>query len=324
MTARGGVLLTAFGGPDSPASVRPFMRRLMGREPSDEAVAATQEKYEAIGGSSPVPETASKVASSLERLLRSEGHDVFVRAGMRYWEPSIEEALQALCSTGARRVVMASLSPFESKVTSEAFRTCALDAARNIGVTEVVEAPGVHQAPSYARFFGRQCRRALHSLSAERPLVIMTAHSLPVCDLGPEDRYVTGLRGVAEAAARIAGLGAGELFEGDGRLPGVSGFGSFSGPAPWLIAYQSKGVRPGRWLGPDLEEVMRSAASHGYEGIVVVPIGFTIDHMETLWDLDVQAAARAFELGLAFIRTPTLNDGASLIEALLWAVTPLL
>jgi ferrochelatase len=104
----------------------------------------------------------------------------------------------------------------------------------------------------------------------------------------------------------------------------VSAGGSLEGPVPWLHGYQSKGARPGAWLGPDLGNVIEVAAQAGYDALVVVPIGFAIDHMETLWDLDIAAAEQADGLGLRFIRTAVPNNDDSFVEALCWAVEPLL
>lgn len=324
MADRIGVLLTAFGGPDSLESVGPFMARFMGREPAPAIVEAAQEKYRAIGGASPLPGTAAVIAEALERHLASRGYDAVVRAGMRYWEPSIERALDELAGSGVRRVAMVSLSAFESQVTCEAYRRAAREAASDIALTDVCEAASLSQAPDYRDFFGHACAHALGHTAAVRPLVVMTAHSLPESDLVEDDPYPAGLREVADAVAAIAGLAPGADFVGDERLPGIEAFGSLEGPASWLLAYQSRGVRPGGWLGPDLVDVMERAAASGHDGVIVVPIGFAIDHMETLWDLDIDAVGRAEALGLHFARTQVPNADDSLVDALAWAVEPLL
>lgn len=321
---RVGILLTAFGGPDSIESVGPFMARFMGREPSSDVVEAAQEKYRAIGGSSPLPGVAASVASALERHLRDRGHDVAVRAGMRYWEPSILSAVRELAGAGAERLVMSSLSSFESKVTCEAFRTEARLAAVEAGIADVREATALHLAPQYRDYFGHGCAHLLEHVGFPRPLVVMTAHSLPVSETDAGEDYAAGLRDASDAIAAIAGLAEGTDFTDDDALPGITAFGSMHGAVPWLLCYQSRGVRPGAWLGPDLGEVMAVASGAGFDGIVVVPIGFAIDHMETLWDLDVEAEERARALGLAFARARVPNDDDAFVEALMWAVEPLL
>jgi len=321
---RVGILLTAFGGPDSLESVGPFMARFMGREPAPAVVASAQDKYRSIGGSSPLPGVAAAVAASLEKHLVDRGRDVVVRAGMRYWAPEIATAMEELIAAGAGRVVMVSLSAFESQVTCEAFRSAAREAASALEVSGVCEAPVLHRAPQYRDFFGHGCAHMLDAIAARNPLVVMTAHSLPTADTVDDDPYPGGLREVADAVAAISGLGEGAEFEGDERLAGIAAFGCLDAPVPWLLAYQSRGVRPGAWLGPDLKDVMAAAATTGYDGIIVVPIGFAIDHMETLWDLDIDAAEHARSLGVTFVRTPVPNADDSFVEALVWAVEPLL
>ncbi len=321
---RTGILLTAFGGPDSIESVGPFMAGFMGREPSSEVVRGAEEKYRAIGGRSPLPDTAAAIGQLLERRLCAHGRDAIVRVGMRYSAPSIGSAIEEIVDAGATKVVMVSLSAFDSSVTAEAYRRAAIGAAKELGADEPVEAPMLHEAPQYRAYFGRQLARALANPGAGRPLVVMTAHSLPVADVREGEPYVAGLRAVAAAVAHEAGLAPGEDLSDDTRLPGVEAFGSLDGTVPWLMAYQSRGVRPGEWLGPDLDRVMSLAREVGYDGVVVVPIGFAIDHMETLWDLDIQAAEHARALGIAFLRTPVPNDDDAFIDTLVWAVEPLL
>ena len=322
--SRAGVLLTAFGGPDSIESVGPFMERFMDRAPAPAVLAAAQDKYRAIGGSSPLPAIAAAIAASLEHHLTVRGHDAVVRAGMRYWEPSIESALTDLVLQGARRIVMVSLSAFESRVTCESYRIAAHEAASDIEYVDVCEAPVLHMAPQYRDFFGHALAHALGNSGATQPLVVMTAHSLPAEDLQDDDPYVGGLRDVSEAVATIAGLAGGADFDDEERLPAIAAFGSLEPPTPWLLAYQSRGARPGQWLGPDLERVMEIAAATGYDGVVVAPIGFATDHMETLYDLDLKAAEWAIALGIDFARTRVPNDDDSFVEALVWAVEPLL
>jgi ferrochelatase len=300
------------------------MARFMGREPAPAVVAAAQVKYRAIGGASPLPGIAASIARSLEHHLADRGHDVPVRAGMRYWEPSIPSAVEDLVGLGVTRIVMLSLSAFEFRLTCEAYRASAHEAAGAVEHLDVCEAPMLHKAPQYRDFFGHRLAHAIDHVGAARPLIIMTAHSLPLEEVSTDHAYVAGLREVADAVAAIAGLAPGADFSAGEGLGTMAGFGAFQGPVPWLLAYQSKGARPVEWLGPDLGDVMRAAASSGYDGVVVCPIGFVTDHVETLWDLDVEAARLAIELGLDFVRTAVPNDDDDFVEALVWAVEPLL
>jgi ferrochelatase len=321
--SRTGVLLTGFGGPDCLDAVGPFMTSLMHREPSPEMLERAKAKYEAIGGCSPLTPIAEEIATALEVELSEGGATVPVRVGMRYWDPYIERAMTELVEAGCDRVVMTSLSPFESKVACGAYREAAAGAAESIDITGVCETPSMHTAPEFRAFLGKACLNALQSSGAERPLVVMTAHSLPESDLTDDDPYVGGLREVCQEVARAAGLREGNDFAG-ATLPGIESFGCLENGTPWLLAYQSKGMRPGAWLGPDLADVFDAAAGVGFDGAVVCPVGFATDHMETLYDLDIVAKRDAETAGLGFVRAAVPNSSPELIEAFAGLVRPLL
>ncbi len=153
----------------------------------------------------------------------------------------------------------------------------------------------------------------------------MTAHSLPVSDLTDDDPYVGGLREVSE---EVATLGRSWRRKRSGSMAnscqGVASFGSCGGETPWLLAYQSKGMRPGEWLGPDLGDVFAAASAAGFDGVVVCPVGFATDHMETLYDLDIVAKRDATAAGLRFVRADVPNASPELIEGFARLVRPML
>ncbi len=317
---RTGILLTAFGGPDSLDAVGPFMRNLMGREPAPEIVARAQGKYAAIGGASPLPERTAQIAERLAERLREDGHDVDVVVGMRYWHPTIGEGFDELAAAGARRVVQLSLSPFESAVSSGAYRAAVLEAAKAHDLP-VVEAASFYDAQGFLDALTEGARDAIDDIVAERPLVIFSAHSLPVRDIEADPRYLEQLREATAAVAQRLELAPGA--PDTEVLPGVSAFGS-AGERPWVFAFQSKGVAPGEWLGPMLEDVMDAAKANGFDGVAVCPVGFGTDHMETLYDLDVVAAQHAIGEGLAFTRAAVPNASPLMIDALASRLEPLL
>ena len=308
---RTGVVLTAFGGPDCLEAVGPFMRSIMGRQPSEDAISEACERYEAIGGGSPLPAMAARIADSLERDL-SAGGDVAVAVGMLHSHPSIAAAVDALARAGVERIVSLSLSPFDAAATTGAYSE-ALDAAAltHPGLTAVL-APGYSRSDAFVSALAQQARTVLGN-PARDTLVVFTAHSLPVADLEADPSYVVQLRETAEAVAIATGLGTADGFS---ALAGIEAFGGHGGTAPWMLAFQSKGKRGGAWIGPDLDAVIAAAAEAGLRGVVVLPIGFAVDHMETLYDLDVVAAQQADSLGLGFARATAPNDSELLIEAL--------
>jgi ferrochelatase len=325
--ARTGVLLLGFGGPDSIESVEPFMCNLMGRVPSPELVQRICGNYERIGGKSPLVDIATGIAEELARALSARGHDVEVRVGMRYWHPYIGDSLRELVNAGCERVVTVSLSPFESKVASGQYRIAIDEALEALGTAlEVVEAPLVSTLPAFTDFMAESTTVALSGLADEEgALVAFTAHSLPESDLEADDPYVGGLRAIADGVAERLGWGAGIEGAGEPLLPGFSAYGNVEGAQPWLLVYQSKGARPGAWLEPGLEELIAVAGEKAdVKALVVTPIGFMTDHMETLFDLDTVAAARAAQAGLAFVRAPVPNDDELVVGALAEAVAGLL
>jgi protoporphyrin/coproporphyrin ferrochelatase len=315
--SRTGVLLLGFGGPDSIEAVGPFMCNLMDREPSDELVERVCRRYLTIGGSSPLVGIARDIATGLESRLSDAARDVPVRVGMRYWEPYIDEALNELADLGCDRVVTVSLSPFESQVTSGAYREAVEEAVAGIGGIEIVEAPLLSEMPEYVDYFAGATAAALEDLKPnEGAVVVFTAHSLPESDLIEDDPYVAGLERVASAVAVKLGMAEGEHCSAGSVLPGVEAFGSASPPRAWFLVFQSQGERPCAWLGPDLATVIDAASASEVSAVVVCPIGFMTDHMETLYDLDVVAAGRAFDAGLEWQRALVPNDYPSVLDGL--------
>lgn len=318
-----GVLLTAFGGPDSISAVGPFMARLMGREPDERLLAAVEARYRAIGGCSPLPAIANSIAGLLAEDLSRGGRDVPVLVGMRYSQPSIADSVDALVTGGVRRLVTVSLSPFESKVSSGAYRVAVAEAAARHHGLEVVEAALLHAAPAFRAALADAAGRAVRAATeAGRTLVLFSAHSLPLDDLAEDDPYVREIRRTAGGIATRLELGSGGA--GVVEFGAVRAWGDLGGETPWLVTYQSKGRRPGAWLEPDLDDMLDAAAAQGVEAVAVCPIGFATDHMETVYDLDVVAADRARDAGLAYQRAEVPNDRAELIGALHSLVEPLL
>ncbi len=313
---RAGVLLTGFGGPDSLDAVRPFMCNLMGREPAEELVERVCRRYLAIGGASPLNAIARSIAARLEEMLASAGHEVPVAVGMRYWSPFIADALSSLVEAGCDRIVTVSLSPFETKVAHGAYRDALATAADGLRDIEFVEAPLVSELDEFAHFYAMSAAATLNEVEHNEGLVLaFTAHSLPESDLVDDDPYIAGLRRTADAVAERLGLDPGAEAMGPPLFEGFISYGSIAPPRPWFLVFQSKGNKPGEWLGPDIGDLVDAVKRSGAHGLVAVPIGFLTDHMETLYDLDIVAAGRALDAGIEFFRAPTPNDDDAVIEA---------
>lgn len=321
---RTGVLLTGFGGPDSIEAVGPFMCNLMGTEPSDELVQRVCRRYLTIGGESPLNGIARDIAAKLGQYLAESGEVLPIEIGMRYWQPYIPDALAKLRAAGCDRVVTVSLSPFESKVAQGAYREAIEEAVSELGGLEIVEAPLVSTLPEFAEFYARSAAVSLTDMESSDGIIIaFTAHSLPESDLVDDDPYVEGLRGVADDVADLLGLGSGSDGVGADSLGGFAAYGNASGDRPWFFVYQSKGNRPGAWLGPDLDELIDVLADSAFRGLLVVPIGFLTDHMETMYDLDVVAAGKALDSEVIFVRAAAANDDENVVAAVAESVRSL-
>jgi len=314
-----------FGGPETLDAVRPFMCNLMDREPSDELVEAVCRRYLAIGGGSPLIEIAAAIAAGLEERLASKGDSVPVRVGMRYSPPFISEAVADLMASGCDRIVTYSLSPFESKAASGAYREAVEAVAAEHGHLEIVEAPLLSKSPEFIEWFAGSAAFALSELKPSDGIVVaFTAHSLPEADLVENDPYVEGLETTAQAVAEMLGMGLGFPGAGAATLGSFRAFGTTAHPRAWFLVYQSKGARPGEWLSPQLEDLVDAVADSDYPGLVVVPIGFATDHMETLYDLDIVAAGAAFDADLAFKRAAVPNDDPRILDAIAAMIEPLI
>jgi len=316
------VLLMAYGGPDCLEAVGPFMCDLTGREPGPEMLARVQARYASIGGKSPLPEIAQGFAGALEASLARGGCSVPVAVGFKYTHPKIGDVLAGLHERGIRSVVGVSLSPFESKSTSTAYEGAVSEALPGLPGMRVEYAPALGELPEFAAAHAVALAEALGRVRASRSetLVVFTAHSLPVADLETPERYITGLRRVASHLAEEAGWSRGTDFAASELLGDIASFGALEGDSPWMLAYQSKGMRPGEWLGPDLADVMAAAAAAGIKAVVVSPIGFATEHMETRYDLDVVEADRASGLGIEFARGAAPNSHPALVGAVSSAV----
>ncbi|GAW90920.1 ferrochelatase [Calderihabitans maritimus] len=292
-----GILLMAFGAPDSPEAVEPFLRKLLGNRPLPEPVLAKiKERYNLIGGKSPLLEITQTQAFKLEEKLKQRGKSCRVYTGMCYWHPFIEEALAQMVEDGINRVLALSLSPHYSRVSTGAYLRqleAALD--RYGGSLQVTRAGDWYDHPLYiqalAEKVGEGLRQFPEDVRAEVPLVF-SAHSVPLEHIEGGDPYLEQVEKTASALAETLG------------------------EVQWQLAFQSKGAGKGRWLEPEVEKVLEQLRDQGKKNVLLVPLSFVSDHVETLYDMDIALKEYARSLGLNFVRCSTLNDSPAFIEAL--------
>lgn len=279
---REAVLVVAHGTVSSPDEIPEFLRAIRrGRPASAELVAETRQRYLAIGRSPLLDVTQQQARRLGERI----GKPVFV--GMRLWRPLVADVLAQIAAAGIERVTVVPLAPFSVGVYHDAALAAQRSQPRAAALELVPVAPW-GSAPELVAAHVAQIRAARGF--AEADTVVLSAHSLPLAVVRGGDRYPDEVRAAAAAIGR--GLG-----------------------REVTLAYQSRSAE-GEWLGPDLRAVLEAEAARGRRRLVLAPLGFLAEQMETLYDLDIQARGWADSLGLELERVPTLGASPGLIEAL--------
>jgi ferrochelatase len=284
------VLLVAYGAPLGLDDVAPYLLDVRGGRPTPpQLVAELRERYAAIGGRSPLLDRTREQAEALQRVL---GGDRRVYVGMRHWHPYIKDVFAQIAADGVGRVVAVPLAPHFSRMSVGAYER-KIEEGRGS-----VEVAMVHEWYDHPRFLDAVAERVEAALARfPRPdevALLFTAHSLPQRILANGDPYPD------QVVASMNGV----LSRLNGRRRG----GRF--------AYQSAGRSPEPWLGPDAGEVLRELAASGARDVVICPIGFVADHLEVLYDVEIEYRAQAQQLGVRLERTESLNSSPTLIAAL--------
>ncbi len=290
-----GVLVMAYGTPTSREDVEAYYTRIRhGRPPSDELLADLVRRYDAIGGTSPLAQrTADQVNALRDSLAATNPGQYQVVFGSKYEPPLLEDAARELLARGVTRVVGLVLAPHSSSMSTDQYMARAREALGE-GV-EFVAVGAWWDAEGFADLIARRVTGALATIPPGRRAhaeVVFSAHSLPESILASGDTYPEQLAESAERAAQLAGLD------------------HFS------LAWQSAGRTGDVWLGPDILVVLRELAARGVRDVVSCPIGFVADHLEVLYDIDVDAQRVAHEVGLNLVRTTSLNDDPDFIAVL--------
>jgi ferrochelatase len=292
------VALLAYGGPESSEQVVPFLERLMGRTPDAGTVAVVQERYALIGGASPLPSITVRQAAALQaKLIQELAFPLRVRHGFLYTDPSVVDCVRSL---DAKEVVALPMSPFVSRLTSGKYQAqlaAAEDPANGGRGREIPLLEGWHATRGFVKTISRRVAAALDGCDNSDWAVLFTAHNVPVETIAEGDPYVDQLQ------QTISQL-----------IPAIV-------PGDWRFGFQSKGRGGGEWLEPEADDVVRQLAGEGWKNILVVPVGFVSDNVETLYDLDIVLREQIEGLGMEYRRSHAPNDSPFFIEALADVVT---
>lgn len=283
-----GIILTALGGPRDIGDVGHFMAAFLGRPAPEQVVSSIIERYKRIGGRSPLPETVKAQAVALGRAL---GGGFRVYEGFAYSRPLINEAVCRAASEGANRVIGLSMSPFETAVTSGVYKAAFESAESRIPKLFI---PSWHDNPLFINAWVEKIQSAKQKFGDNAKTVwIFTSHSIPKRYIDAGDPYLSQIQQTVALITAAAGI------------------------KHWRIAWQSKGARATEpWLEPEVEPAMDWLKADGFESVIEVPVGFTCDHMETLYDIDIVHRAYAERIGLGFGRVESLNTSGAFITAL--------
>jgi ferrochelatase len=295
VSPRLGLVVMAYGTPATPDDVEAYYTHIRrGRPPEPAQLAELKGRYDAIGGTSPLAARTEAQRAAIAAALEERSPGTWqVVLGQKHAAPFIEDAVGGLADAGVERVIGLVLAPHYSASSVGQYHQRAADAAAGRGLAfEGIES--WHLEPAYLDFLSAAVIEARAALPSAHKL-LFTAHSLPERAL-VGDPYPDQLRESADAIAARVGL------------PRWSG---------WALAWQSAGRTADAWRGPDVLQVIRDLADTGRsEGVLVCAQGFTSDHLEVLYDLDVEAARLAGELGLAFARTRSIDADPTVMAAL--------
>ena len=273
------IVLMAYGSPTRPEDIPAYFDDIRGGRPvRPEVVAELVERYRRIGGSSPLNEITERQRAALERDL---GVPVYV--GMKHWTPWIAEAVEQALERGAERIVGLVLAPHYSAISIGGYRQRLESAVA--GRAEVVMIENWHDHGPFLDLVADRVR-------GTDAHVVFTAHSLPARILDEGDPYNDQLLETSRLVAERAGV------------------------ESWSFAFQSASPTGEPWLGPDILEELERLHAAGTEKVLVAPVGFVSDHLEILWDIDVEAREKAAELGLELDRIESLNDSPVFARAL--------
>lgn len=301
------VLIVSFGGPQGPADIRPFLENVLrGRRVAPGRIDEVAHHYELFGGVSPLTALTLQQADGLRNRLADRGPALPVYVGMRNWHPYLAETLAAMGRDGVRRAIGFIAAAHRSYSSCTQYREnvsaarAALAGQPGAGI-EITYVPDWHEHPGFVEANAAQIVDAVDRLPPRLrggARLIFTAHSIPMSMAARatyERQYAETARLVAE---RVRAL-----------RP--------DGPTDAVTVYQSRSGRPeDPWLGPDITDYLRDSRAAGLEAAILSPLGFLVDHVEVLYDLDHEAAAVAAEIGLTLERAAAVNNHPRFLDAM--------
>lgn len=285
----------AYGSPGSLEDVAEYLRHVRnGREPTGVEVERLRDRYRCVGGRTPLLDVTRAQAEALQERLHSHGFPLRVYVGMKHWHPFVEDTVKEIVRDGTQSIIGLAMAPHYSRLSIGGYAEALERGLSRVGGNVVHKMiKSWHTEPLLIKAISKRVLAGLSSLEdPSKAAVLFTAHSLPMKMVEADDPYQNQLLETSFLVAQQAGVKC------------------------WEFAFQSAGHPPEEWLGPRIRERISSLSAEGFKEILVCPVGFVSDHLEILYDLDIEAASYAGSLGSRMERTASLNADPDFIEAM--------
>ncbi|QXJ37831.1 Ferrochelatase [Parageobacillus caldoxylosilyticus] len=294
-----GLLVMAYGTPYKEEDIERYYTHIRhGRKPSDELLEDLKQRYKAIGGISPLAKITLEQAKQLERRLNEMQDDVEFRMylGLKHIEPFVEDAVRKMYEDGIKEAVSIVLAPHFSTFSIQSYNERAKAEAEKLGGPVIYPIDSWYDEPKFIDYWAENVKKVFASMpeeEREKAVLIVSAHSLPEKIIAAGDPYPKQLEETARQIAEKAGV------------------------KHYAVGWQSAGNTPEPWLGPDVQDLTRQLHKEkGYTSFVYAPVGFVADHLEVLYDNDIECKQVTEEIGAKYYRPEMPNANPKFIDAL--------
>ncbi|MED3866433.1 ferrochelatase [Priestia megaterium] len=294
-----GLLVMAYGTPYKEEDIERYYTHIRrGRKPSPEALEDLQNRYEAIGGISPLVKITQQQMESLEKRLNEVQDEIEFKAylGLKHIEPFVEDAVEAMHKDGIKEAVSIVLAPHFSTFSVKSYNGRAKETAEKLGGPIIHSVESWYSEPKFIQYWATRVKQTFDLIDEEKrqkAVLIVSAHSLPEKIIAAGDPYPNQLQETADLIAQAAGI---EHYE---------------------IGWQSAGNTPEPWIGPDVQDLTRELHEEkGYTSFVYTPVGFIADHLEVLYDNDYECKVVTDEIGADYYRPEMPNAQPEFIDGL--------
>lgn len=294
-----GLLVMAYGTPYKEEDIERYYTHIRhGRKPDEESLQDLKDRYKAIGGISPLAKITQEQAKKLEEHLNQIQDEIEFTSylGLKHIEPFIEDAVKEMKQDGIQEAVSIVLAPHFSTFSIQSYNKRAIETAEKLGGPTITTIESWYKEPKFIDYWAKEVRKTYEKMTdeeREKALLIVSAHSLPEKIIQMGDPYPNQLQESAELIAKQAGV------------------------SDYAVGWQSAGNTPEPWLGPDVQDLTRDLFEHkGYRAFVYIPVGFVADHLEVLYDNDIECKAVTDELGASYYRPEMPNAKPEFIDAL--------